>query len=195
MSPWSAIAVLWAACGCAASSSWGGLRGGGRDSPLQLIDASGTLSAAALSTLTAEAAPSLSLVASIGGKWRGRCLLNKAFGTSFSSTLGDPAPAGAALDGDASAWYLDCCAADGAEGGAAECALAGLALGIADAVLVHSPCVQPDDADLTATYATLFARAPADAARKTPQLLVHVRVLFTLKNYTHTPSLSPPPPY
>ena len=113
MSPWSAIAVLWAACGCAASSSWGGLRGGGRDSPLQLIDASGTLSAAALSTLTAEAAPSLSLVASIGGKWRGRCLLNKAFGTSFSSTLGDPAPAGAALDGDASAWYLDCCAADG----------------------------------------------------------------------------------
>ena len=97
MSPWSAIAVLWAACGCAASSSWGGLRGGGRDAPLQLIDASGTLSAAALSTLTAEAAPSLSLVASIGGKWRGRCLLKTCARGVVPSARGVPGAGVASL--------------------------------------------------------------------------------------------------
>ena len=145
-----------------------GLRGGG--SPVQLIDATGSLNKGAAAEAAAGASSDLTLIASVGAQARGRRLLNDLFGTDFSTGASDSG-AWLAVDGSLAmlATQGSVTAAEVRDGADAD-KLASFSLALAGAVLVHTPST-PSDAQLQAVYESLFAQRAAlkDAAQQQAQ--------------------------
>ena len=149
-----------------------GLRGGG--SPVQLIDATGSLNKGAAAEAAAGASSDLTLIASVGAQARGRRLLNDLFGTEFSTGASD---SGAWLAVDGSLAMLatqGSVTAEEVRDGADADKLASFSLALAGAVLVHTPST-PLGAQLQAVYESLFAqRAALKDAAPAKLLLLHV---------------------
>jgi len=149
-----------------------GLRGGG--SPVQLIDATGSLNKGAAAEAAAGASSDLTLIASVGAQARGRRLLNDLFGTEFSTGASD---SGAWLAVDGSLAMLatqGSVTAEEVRDGADADKLASFSLALAGAVLVHTPST-PSGAQLQAVYESLFAqRAALKDAAPAKLLLLHV---------------------
>ena len=152
-----------------------GLRGGG--SPVQLIDATGSLNKGAAAEAVAGASSDLALIASVGAQARGRRLLNDLFGTEFSTGASDSGAWLAASSSEPSVLLLatqgSATQAEVRDGADAD-KLASFSLALAGAVLIHTPST-PSDAQLQASYESLFSQRMSlkDAA---PQklLLLHV---------------------
>lgn len=160
------------------------LRGGALAAePLQLISQQGEFNTAVAeqaATVPTSGAPLL-VVASVGGKLRGRRLLNALFDTSFRTQL---------QPGDSSsstgAWVAASPSVPGLvlvdteqTGIDDECALAAFCCAVADAVLVHTPCVSPSPAVLRDAYEKLFVqhlsiRGSTPVAPEAKTMLVHV---------------------
>ena len=159
------------------------LRGGAAE-PVQLISGSGEL----LTSAAASAAPAgsaVSVVASIGGQHRGRRLLNAVFGTSFGTEL----QLGAQDAANAGAWVATAPSAPGMlvlesrpvvsseqqRSAADACKLTSFSLAVADALIMHSPCVAPTAALVRESYERVFshhiATMPSSESRT---MLVHV---------------------
>ena len=181
------LSLLVGAVAAAGGSSLHSLRGGSAE-PLQLISASGELLSSS-ATAIAGAVPgssSLSVVASVGGNQRGRRLLNALFGTEYPTALALGAPdadsAGAWLA--ASSSVPGCVvleqrplAASGQQRSAVDsCKLTCFSLVLADAVLVHSPCVAPSLALLRESYERIFSHhlAAMPSGADAPTTLLHV---------------------
>jgi len=162
-----------------------GLRGGSA-SPQQVVNGAGELlSSSAAAVASAAGGSSLSLVASVGGSARARKLLNAVFGTSFSTSLRlgkqDADATGAWLTSSPSmpgCLVMDAVPAD-SEGakrsGADSCKLECFSLALADALIMHAPCVAPSAALVKESYERVFSHHVA--AMKTGSgrtLLVHV---------------------
>ena len=149
-----------------------GLRGGG--SPVQLIDATGSLNKGAAAEAAAGASSDLTLIASVGAQARGRRLLNDLFGTEFSTGASD---SGAWLAVEGSLAMLatqGSVTAEEVRDGADADKLASFSLALAGAVLVHTPST-PSGAQLQAVYESLFAqRAALKDAAPAKLLLLHV---------------------
>jgi len=183
---WLLLAVpgAWSEC----AQSFGRLRGGSAD-PQQLINGAGEFLGSS-ATAVAGSAPSsatLSVVASVGGKSRSSKLLNAVFGTRFATALQlgpqDPASAGAWL---ASSPSMPGClvletrplAQVGKERSAADsCKLTTFCLSLADALIMHSPCVKPTAALVKETYERVFSHhlAAMLSGGDGRTMLVHVR--------------------
>jgi hypothetical protein len=159
------------------------------EAPVQLISGAGELltSSATSVAATLPGASSVSVVASVGGSYRGRKLLNAVFGTSFDDSFA----LGAQPEATSGAWI----AASPSTGAlvldtrpiepsgesrspADSCKLASFSLAVADAVIVHSPCVAPSAGLVKETYERLFSHhiaarrgAAADDSRT---LFLHV---------------------
>ena len=164
-----------------------GLRGGG--SPVQLIDATGSLNKGAAAEAAAGASSDLTLIASVGAQARGRRLLNDLFGTEFSTGASDSG-AWLAVDGSLAmlATQGSVTAAEVRDGADAD-KLASFSLALAGAVLVHTPST-PSDAQLQAGYESLFAqRAALKDAAPAKLLLLHVGTPTIAR--TLTPTLAP----
>jgi len=149
-----------------------GLRGGG--SPVQLIDATGSLNKGAAAEAAAGASSDLTLIASVGAQARGRRLLNDLFGTEFSTGASDSG-AWLAVEGSLAvlATQGSATAAEVRDGADAN-KLASFSLTLAGAVLVHTPST-PTDAQLQASYESLFAqRAALKESAQQKLLLLHV---------------------
>ena len=167
------------------------LRGGGTATPMQLINAQGEFVAASASSIAAGA-PSgtdLSIVASVGGRSRGRKLMNALFDTEFPAAV----TIGPAREETAGAWVaaasnapnvvlLDTEPTDGLESegprrtAADSSKLAGLSFSLADAILVHSPVAEPTEAVLKEWYERLFINhlAVCNGQPGAKALIVHV---------------------
>ena len=155
--------------------------------PVQLISGSGDFAAPVASSVASSlpGGSGVSVVASLGGNARGRRLLNAVFGTSFATELqldgADEGSAGAWLAASPStgALVLDTQALDAigeARSSADACKLASFSLALADAVIVHSPCVAPSAALVKDEFERIFSHhltaGGGDSGATT--LLVHV---------------------
>ena len=171
-----------------------GLRGGG--SPVQLIDATGSLNKGAAAEAAAGASSDLTLIASVGAQARGRRLLNDLFGTEFSTGASDSG-AWLAVEGSLAvlATQGSATAAEVRDGADAN-KLASFSLTLAGAVLVHTPST-PTDAQLQASYESLFAqRAALKESAQQKLLLLHVGEVPKRRNLPlplPLPLLLPPP--
>ena len=165
------------------------LRGGAGD-VVQLVTGAGELVASSASSVTSSlpGGSGVAVVASVGGSTRGRRLLNAVFGTSFGTEISLDAPSDA--DGGA---YLAASPSTGAlvvevqpvdppsgeqRSPADADKLASFSLALADAVIIHSPCVAPSAALLKETYERIFshhlASKPAGSEPAGKTVLVHV---------------------
>ena len=157
------------------------------EAPAQLISGRGEFAAPTAAAVAGSlpAGSSVSVVASLGGSARGRRLLNAVFGTSFATEL----TLGAPDDDSAGAWLaaspstgalvvetVPTDAAGESRSAADACKLASFSLALADAVIVHAPCVAPSPALVKAEFERLFSHhlAAGGAEGAVPTLLVHV---------------------
>ena len=180
------FALLLAAADASTLSS---LRGGA--APTQLITSAGELQAAPIAEVV-DGGAQMAVVASVGGKGAGRALLNALFDTEFDASALGEAP-GAWVSGSPSSPGVLLLDTEGApappppegkakpKGAPADaCKLASFSFALADAVLVHAPCVAPSADELRAAYEEYFtqhlsvlsSKEGAPPAART--LLVHV---------------------
>jgi len=182
--PSAALAMLLSARG--PSNAVSRIRGG-LSRPVQVISDSGRLDvsgASAVANSIGDQPPRV--VASVGGQHHGRRVLNALYGTNFDSSvqLGAKRSSGAWLATSPNAPGCLVLQTEGAWSNSAQrspvdsCKLNCFALEVADAVVIHSPCVSPSRTLVKEMYEGIFSRyieaAAASGTGTSPTLLAHV---------------------